>query len=122
MCKRELAGKILQQISDSISTVQYRMKSVKSFEDLVSTPEGMEKLDAVCMQLIAIGESLKNLDKVTGGLLLSKHPEIDWRGAMSMRDIICHQYFRLHREVVFSVCQEKLAPLADAIEKMKTEI
>jgi len=27
------------------------------------TPEGMEKLDSICMQLIAIGESLKNIDK-----------------------------------------------------------
>ena len=28
-----------------------------------------------------IGESLKNLDKVTGGRLLSKYSEIDWKGA-----------------------------------------
>ena len=41
----------------------------------------MDRLDAICMMLIAIGESLKNLDKVTGGRLLSKYPEIDWKGA-----------------------------------------
>jgi hypothetical protein len=35
----------------------------------------MEKLDAICMQLIAIGEALKNLDKITADSLLSKYPE-----------------------------------------------
>jgi len=122
MYDRELASNILQQIAESIRTVRFRLKSVKTIDDLVSTPEGLEKLDAACMQLIAIGESVKNLDKITGGSLLSKHPEIDWRGAMAMRDIVCHHYFRVNPEVIFSVCQERLAPLAEAIEKMKTEI
>jgi len=37
----------------------------------------MEKLDAICMQLIAIGESLKDIDKITGGSLLTAYPEIN---------------------------------------------
>jgi uncharacterized protein with HEPN domain len=40
------------------------------------------------MMLIAIGESLKNLDKVTGGTLFSRYPEVDWKGAKGIRDII----------------------------------
>ena len=43
--------------------------------------------------LIAIGESLKNLDKITGGSLLAKYPEVDWKGAKGARDIISHHYF-----------------------------
>jgi uncharacterized protein with HEPN domain len=39
----------------------------------------MEKFDSICMLLITIGESLKNLDKVTNGELLSEYPEIDWK-------------------------------------------
>lgn len=41
------------------------------------TPEGMEKLDSICIQLIAIGESLKNIDKITNKELLSKYPQVD---------------------------------------------
>ncbi len=39
------------------------------------------------MMLIAIGESLKKLDKITDGELLKKYPDIDWAGAKGMRDI-----------------------------------
>jgi hypothetical protein len=37
----------------------------------------MEKFDSICMLLITIGESLKNLDKITNGKLLSEYPEIE---------------------------------------------
>jgi uncharacterized protein with HEPN domain len=37
----------------------------------------LEKLDAICMQLIAIGESVKHLDKVTAGGLLLRYPQIE---------------------------------------------
>ncbi len=30
------------------------------------------------MMLIAIGESLKNIDKITSGSLLTQYPQIDW--------------------------------------------
>jgi uncharacterized protein with HEPN domain len=39
----------------------------------------MEKLDAICMQLIAIGESLKHLDKITHKSLLPNYPRIEWK-------------------------------------------
>ena len=34
-------------------------------DDFLLTPEGKEKLDAACMVIEAIGESFKNLDKLT---------------------------------------------------------
>ena len=41
-------------------------------DGLILFKKGMVLLDATCMLLIAIGESLKNLDKTTDGKLL--HP------------------------------------------------
>ncbi len=40
------------------------------------------------MQLIAIGESLKHIDKLTNNTLLKNYPEIDWKAVKGMRDII----------------------------------
>jgi len=37
----------------------------------------MEKLDAICMQLIAIGEGLKNVDKITDNSLLHQYPDVN---------------------------------------------
>jgi uncharacterized protein with HEPN domain len=70
------------------------------------------------MMLIAIGQSLKHLEKVAGKSLLVGYPEIDWKAAKGMRDIISHQYFDLDAEVVYSVCTKRIPTLIVAVEKM----
>ena len=82
----------------------------------------MEKFDSICMLLITIGESLKNLDKVTNGELLSGHPEIEWKKVKGLRDIITHQYFDVNVEAIFDVCGEKLPELIKVVTKMLVEI
>ena len=57
----------------------------------------MERLESTCMLLIAIGEGLKGIDKITDKQLLVRYPEIDWKGAMGIRDIIAHRLFRFGR-------------------------
>ena len=79
---------------------------------------GLEKLDALCMQLIAIGESIKNLDKITHRTFLKKYPEFEWEKAMGMRDIISHHYFDLNSEVVTQVCKEEIPKLNKVIKKI----
>ena len=91
MYDRELIRTILGQILQSIETIRDRFEPVTASAYFTSSPQGMEKLDAICMQLIAIGESIKNLDKITEGNMLGRYPQIDWRGAKGMRNIICHQ-------------------------------
>ncbi len=70
------------------------------------------------MQLIAIGESLKNLDAVAGTQLLSSYPQIDWKSAKGMRDIISHHYFDLDAEAVFNVCETDLPEMLPVLEQM----
>ncbi len=72
------------------------------------TEEGQEKLDSICMQLITIGESLKNIDKITDYKLLKSYPEIEWKKAKGLRDIITHHYFDLDAETVFEVCKTEI--------------
>ena len=35
-----------------------------------------------------------------------------------MRDIISHHYFEIDAEIIFEVCQNKIKPLRDTIEKI----
>ncbi len=56
--------------------------------------------------LIALGESVKNLDKVTEGQLLIRYPAVEWKRVMGMRDVISHHYFDVDAEVVYSVCMD----------------
>lgn len=95
-----------------------RFKKIKTVSDFTDSPAGMEKLDSICMLLIAIGESLKNIDKITEQSLLKQYPEIDWKGAKGLRDIISHQYFDIDAEEIFWVCEKHIPPLSITIEKM----
>ena len=62
---KELARNSLQQIENAILKIEERASSFHSADDFLKTPFGMAMLDAICMQFIAIGESLKGLDKMT---------------------------------------------------------
>ena len=76
MYDKQLAIEILQQVQQATQTILRRFRVIQSVDDFLSSDEGMEKLDAICMLMIAIGESLKNLDKVTDNLLLPNYPEV----------------------------------------------
>lgn len=67
------------------------------------------------MRLIAIGEALKQIDRITEGKLLSKYPQIEWSKAKKIRDVIAHHYFDIDEEVVFVVCQKHLPLMLETI-------
>ena len=113
-----LALEILKQIQRSIITIKKRFEPVTSTDDFTNSEAGLEKLDAICMQLIAIGESLKNLGKVTNRSLLAKYKEVDWKKAKGLRDIISHHYFDLNAEAIFDVCANHLDNLEFTINKI----
>ena len=82
------------------------------------TPSGMERLESTCMLLIAIGEGVKGVDKLTDKKLLSFYPEMDWKGVMGMRDIIAHHYFDLDAEIVYDVIKHDLPKLKDVLQQI----
>ncbi|MDD2388760.1 MAG: hypothetical protein PHP23_03390 [Desulfobacterales bacterium] len=74
MYDKELALEIMRQIHQAAQTILQKFEPVKKVSDFTGSPAGMEKLDSICMLLIAIGEALKNLDKTTNKTLLSRYP------------------------------------------------
>jgi uncharacterized protein with HEPN domain len=116
MYDKTLVLEILCQISDAIKTIKQRFEPIKNVNDFTDTPRGMEKLDSICMLLIAVGESLKNIDKITDKKLFLDYIEVDWRGAKGMRDIISHHYFDIDAEEIYNVCDAKLSLLFETIE------
>jgi uncharacterized protein with HEPN domain len=117
-----LAQEILRQLLWSVDTILHRFQAIDSAADFTASDAGLEKLDAICMQLIAIGESLKNLDKVTNGELLPRYPEIEWKRVMGMRDILSHHYFDLDAEIVYNVCAQHIPPLTTTLKQIQTDL
>jgi len=117
-----LVREILRQLQWSTTTILHRLESIQSVDDFTSSDVGLEKLDAMCMQLIAIGEGLKNLDKVTQGSLLPRYPDVNWKRAMGMRDVLSHHYFDLDAEIVYNVCTQHIPSLAATLEQMQSDL
>lgn len=67
------------------------------------------------MMLIAIGEQVKRLDAAIEQDLAVSHPEIDWKGVKGIRDILSHHYFTIDAEIVFDICQNKIAGVKAAV-------
>jgi uncharacterized protein with HEPN domain len=122
MSDTALAIEIVSQILSAVERILLRFAPVDSISFFLDSEAGLEKLDGICMQLIAIGESLKNLDKVAGRELLNSYPQIDWKSAKGMRDIISHHYFDLDAEAVYSVCEINLPEMIPVLRQMLTDI
>jgi uncharacterized protein with HEPN domain len=122
MFDKKLVLEILEQIRDAIQTIQRRFEPIRTVNGFTDSEAGVEKLDAICMQLIAVGESLKNLDRITDNSLLPKYPDIDWKKIKGMRDIISHHYFDVDADLIYDVCANHIGTLGEKIEKMINDL
>jgi uncharacterized protein with HEPN domain len=118
MYDSELVKDILKNILWSIDQIDKRFKGIRNSDDFLDNDEGLQKLDSICMQLINIGEALKQIDKLTSGHLLDSYLEIDWKRAKGLRDIITHHYFDIDAETVYTVCIEHIPDMGKVIEKI----
>lgn len=114
--KTAMVYETLKNIKIAINRLEERNIQVHTVNDFLLSPWGMEKLDAACMVIIALGESVKTLDKQTDKKLLPTYPSIDWKKIMGARDIIAHHYFDVDAEEVFNIIKNDLDPLKKAID------
>jgi len=122
MYDEELTLEVLSQLSSAVDVAIDRFKIVTDVSYFTDTPSGKEKLDSICMLLIAIGEAIKNIDKITNKTLLIKYPQIDWKAAKGMRDIVAHHYFDIDADEIYFVCDEKLEELGVTINKIISDL
>lgn len=113
---KSLALDILEDILSAIERIEERTQNIRSADDFLSSSQGMVLLDSVCMLLIAIGESLKSLDKQTGGKLLPTYPSIPWKQVKGLRDIIAHHYFDVDASQIHWILRNELSQLKQAIQ------
>ena len=118
MCKSQIIKSLLKKIFQTVERILANSETITSPSFYLLTPSGMERLESTCMLLIAIGEGVKGVDKLTDKKLLSFYPEMDWKGVMGMRDIIAHHYFDLDAEIVYDVIKHDLPKLKDVLQQI----
>ena len=93
------------QIKDAILQLIEWNKDVCSPEDYYSSPDGMKNLAASCMLIEAIGEGIKQVDKLT-----------QWIDVIGIRNHIAHGYFDIDGDIVFDIVKNNLNDLLAAVD------
>ena len=122
MCKSLMALHILELIKSSLQEVSKRSDMISEPNDFLTSEGGVILLDSICMKLSAVGESIKNLDKITNHELLPKYSEIPWKNVMGVRDFIVHHYFEVDADVIFEICKNDVPVLQSVITQMIVDL
>lgn len=122
MSEKELIYMDLELIENTIHHILERTKNIKTVDDFLLTPHGVDMLDVTCIRLEAIGETVKKIDKRTQKELFNKYPVIPWKKIMGIRDVIAHHYFDVDVDVVFNTVKNDLNVLLQTITQIKDEL
>lgn len=114
----ELLVEKLQALLEALERIPRRFAGITAPEDFYSSDTGVDRMDAICMILIAAGEEFKNIDRKTEGKLLSRYPGVNWRGAIGVRDVLAHAYFQVNAEQLFDICQKDIPALIETVKTM----
>ncbi len=96
----------LQDITESCEKI-LRFTAGLTQSDLI----GDEKTyDAVVRNLEIIGEAAKHISEE----IKKQLPEIEWRKAAGLRDMLVHAYFGIDNDILWDVVQNKVPHLAIA--------
>lgn len=109
-------------ILEKSDLVMKRNESILSYNDFLTSPQRMEKLDAACMLIQVIGETAKQINDKTFNNLFSHYPEIYWRGIFGCRNIISHEYGNVDPEQIFIIIKEHLPELNRCINKIIADL
>lgn len=65
MCKSQIIESLLKKTLQTVERILANSETITSPSFYLLTPSGMERLESTCMLLIAIGEGVKGVDKLT---------------------------------------------------------
>jgi len=122
MYDKEIVSNLLENMIGATEKILHRNQNIQSIDDYLVDDISLMLLDSLCMQLIAIGEAVKKIDKETNKKLFNNYPQIPWREVAGMRDILSHHYFDLNAEVVFEVTTEHIESLQKVLKIIIVDI
>ena len=117
------------ELFDTLEIILKAAESAKIREELIihkdqvtGDIESEAMFDAICMNLIVIGENLKMLDNKTEGEYLKKYHDIPWSEVIRMRDIIAHHYTGIKNEIIFDTVKRDIPDLITTLKVMLEDL
>jgi uncharacterized protein with HEPN domain len=106
----------LETVLNALERIPRRFSGISQPSDFQSSEDGVDRLDAICMILIAVGEAFKTIDRQTQGKLFERYSQVQWRGAIGLRDVLAHGYFDVDIEQLYVICAERIPELIETIK------
>ncbi|MGH9429972.1 MAG: HepT-like ribonuclease domain-containing protein [Terriglobia bacterium] len=122
MSDRDLLIERLTSILEALERIPRRFAGIESPSDFRTSEAGIDRMDAICMILIAVGEEFKAIDRKTEGKLLSRYPNVKWQGIMGVRDVLAHGYFQVNTEQLFGICREDIPQLIGTVRQIIQDV
>lgn len=101
----------LEEIKYAISHIELYIKEIKSLDELL---QNNLVYDAVQMNFIIIGEASKRISIE----VRKNNSEIDWKGIISYRNFVVHEYFGVDINILWSAIIFELPKLKADIGKI----
>ncbi|BAU12059.1 hypothetical protein LEP3755_25870 [Leptolyngbya sp. NIES-3755] len=93
------------------------IRRIQEFIGTLTLDEYLNSLlvqSAVERQFEILGEAARRVSQEFQGA----HPEIDWRGAIGLRNIIAHRYEQVEQETIWSIIKTVLPDLLKQLEAL----
>lgn len=113
MAKRQL-NVYLEDIVESIEIIEGFVNGVTQ----LAFEGNLEAGHAVIRRLAIIGEAVKNVPTD----IRVKYPEVPWRDAAGLRDVVVHEYFGVSLETIWGVAIRELPVLKEQILRIQKEL
>ena len=112
----------LHLLLETLERIPRRFAGIATPTDFTADDAGIDRMDAICLTLVTVGEQLKKIDRETDGRLLSRYPGVRWRGAMAFSDMLAQSYFQLNTEQLFAVCRDDVPTLIETLKTMIADL
>ena len=119
MHDRRLLFELLLEIEEAIRRIERRFVGINSAYDFTKDDAGLDRLDAIAMMLVAIGENLQRGSTLVEPEIFKQYPEVNWAGIRGIRNLLAHNYFNIDAEEVYQICAEEIASLKRAIQQIR---
>lgn len=103
----------LHDIKEAIEKIESFIEGY-TFEEFTNDHK---TIDAVIRNLEIIGEAAKHIPK----RVREKHPDVDWKAMIGMRNILAHEYFGVRIGIIWKTIKERLPALRNKIEEILKE-
>ncbi len=104
----------LHDILNSIQIISQYTKNITE-EDFFNS---QQLQDAINRRIEIIGEAVKNIPD----FIKKQYPQVAWKSAAGMRDVVAHGYFEVDNTISWETLQKDLPILRQQIEKIMRDV